>query len=1519
MRVLLIVKLFCLVVNTVGTISYVYNSPKCIAIDSEFTMEGNNNKDPLNYGPDGTVFVTEQYACGSDEKLLCTCCTDYETGLVTVDCAGIIFKNSTAEMFNSLLLQNELSEIDIRMEALSATRNNIASMDIFYLQEVKTDFIMNLDLSQNLLRSIKIDSGWAKMLSVLNLQDNLIETVEKINSDMLQYLDLSDNKLTIIDESTFKEATALLSLDLSRNALSSPSSLEGFLDEGMDSLIRLNLNGNGLEIFKGVGLSFRNLVNLRELYLGDNNINMLINDMFPHSIEEIQLFRNKLKLLPKNMFHAQLYPYLTKLSFFGNNIDEIGPGALQVFKNIEVVSEARLSMGGNPSKCWISVPLHFEETAEGTNQGTSIAACDCAPGFTSLSDPLTCVPILCGSTAPVIKQGVYDSSDCMGQKPAGTQCEVKCKHTPEWIQFQCGFDGLWVPLSNPTCSVSLVLDPIIVDEPYRLALPTGGTVKKETVQARVDDGQSRRSLDSNGTVATPSSCFNVSYSIQQETTPDNKTIFFFEMSVESLDLPSAAACDLMMEVKYSGGLPVAVEFEMDTGGLTEYITIKLDIFRARFSSFNREDFVISATQFGKAVKISTPRVFPFAAVPVLIRYQADPETPLPIGITVDPFTGMIEGIPQVFGHFSSLILARDEFSGTNQTTANVTLFISEALTPDENVEIGTLGETFVGPRRTFKGGRPPLRFFAFDKESFQNGSTDIFQLPAGLTLVRATGQLLGKPSTTGSWELLFQVVDANNASALLPSTRLRIVDPLIVTWFTETLPKGVLNREYSFSVPESNTNLPEFNSSIRYSADSLPAGLILSEQGDVSGSPTSSGVYDVSIFASNLETGGRALVNNVTFSLEVNDCDETTCMNGGICIDTVLYDNYFDCNCSGTGFEKSDTYLCTAIPEKNTTMLPGFNDDDADDETEDPAASSSKDDNTTMYIILGAVIGVVLCFSIVGVIFLRKRMSANFAKKTLEMQEQQQLEQVFSFPVPDEWELSLNDLEIKEELGGGQFGVVYNGTYYSPVESDDSNYGARPITLAANPAFDPDPVYDFATPKKGELKADASKDESHNKASSLDATAGNATKEDHIHRKSTAWSKPEKDYSNLVDLKRQPICVAIKQLRADKYELSAQEKRGFLEEAECLKPFNHVNVVKLIGVISQSEPLMIVLEYLPNGDLHNYVKEARQSGLQSATVLKWCAEATQGLHYLSEMHFVHRDFAARNLLLSQNLSIKITDFGMSRLLTYNDYYRKDGKGMMPVRWMAIECLSDGVFTVLSDLWSLGIVFWEMYTFGQMVYPGLSNIEVYDAVSKGYRLEKPEHCPEALFRVMNHCWSEYPSCRPLHPAILSVIEGLQKEEEGCDSRLLKYNGTCYTENLESTTAMPVFGHDDLNTQMDENGYAQPATFDVRSQPKLVEDANGYAVPESNSSKAQNNYTTPGVADDEVELYSPKSRRSDVSTSSSYDPQSSTKHTPISQFKTTETTQPQAGEVLYVPGPDGNETVPTKSLLYSQPNK
>lgn len=106
----------------------------------------------------------------------------------------------------------------------------------------------------------------------------------------------------------------------------------------------------------------------------------------------------------------------------------------------------------------------------------------------------------------------------MGQKPAGTQCEVKCKHTPERIQFQCGFDGLWVPLSNPTCSVSLVLDPIIVDEPYRLALPTGGTVKKETVQvtsslckvnvnknlnceqARVDDGQSRRSLDSNGTV-----------------------------------------------------------------------------------------------------------------------------------------------------------------------------------------------------------------------------------------------------------------------------------------------------------------------------------------------------------------------------------------------------------------------------------------------------------------------------------------------------------------------------------------------------------------------------------------------------------------------------------------------------------------------------------------------------------------------------------------------------------------------------------------------------------------------------------------------------------------------------------------------------------------------------------------------------------------------------------------------------------------------------------------------------------
>ncbi|XP_065843779.1 putative molluscan insulin-related peptide(s) receptor isoform X2 [Oscarella lobularis] len=236
------------------------------------------------------------------------------------------------------------------------------------------------------------------------------------------------------------------------------------------------------------------------------------------------------------------------------------------------------------------------------------------------------------------------------------------------------------------------------------------------------------------------------------------------------------------------------------------------------------------------------------------------------------------------------------------------------------------------------------------------------------------------------------------------------------------------------------------------------------------------------------------------------------------------------------------------------------------------------------------------------------------------------------------------------------------------------------------------------------------------------------------------------------------------------------EKVLFLKEASVMKNFVCDYIVRLVGIISEKDPVYVVMELMGNGDLKSHLRSLRPSNDSSVSaispfpftegqILTMAAEIASGMAYLTERKFVHRDLAARNCLVSSSNVVKIGDFGMARDVQLEDYYRKCGRGPMPIRWMAPESLRDGVFTHFSDVWSYGVVLWEIFALGALPYPGLSNEDVVSFVGKGNKLkvDVSQEWPSVLDRIMNQCWECDPLSRPSFVDILLDLPALT----GCE--------------------------------------------------------------------------------------------------------------------------------------------------------
>ncbi|XP_074714130.1 epithelial discoidin domain-containing receptor 1 isoform X2 [Strix uralensis] len=231
-----------------------------------------------------------------------------------------------------------------------------------------------------------------------------------------------------------------------------------------------------------------------------------------------------------------------------------------------------------------------------------------------------------------------------------------------------------------------------------------------------------------------------------------------------------------------------------------------------------------------------------------------------------------------------------------------------------------------------------------------------------------------------------------------------------------------------------------------------------------------------------------------------------------------------------------------------------------------------------------------------------------------------------------------------------------------------------------------------------------------------------------------------------------PLLVAVKVLRPD---ATKNARRDFLQEARTLGRLRDPNIVRLLGVCAGAGPLCIITEYMEHGDLHQFLGGPRGPALSLATLLHVGAQIASGMRFLAGLNFVHRDLATRNCLVGEGFTVKVADFGMSRHLYAADYYRVRGRALLPIRWMAWECILMGTFTPASDAWAFGVTLWEVLTrCREQPYGRLSDEQVIANAGHHFRaqgrqeyLPCPPGCPAALHGVMLRCWARDAADRP----------------------------------------------------------------------------------------------------------------------------------------------------------------------------
>ncbi|XP_018589506.1 macrophage-stimulating protein receptor isoform X2 [Scleropages formosus] len=250
----------------------------------------------------------------------------------------------------------------------------------------------------------------------------------------------------------------------------------------------------------------------------------------------------------------------------------------------------------------------------------------------------------------------------------------------------------------------------------------------------------------------------------------------------------------------------------------------------------------------------------------------------------------------------------------------------------------------------------------------------------------------------------------------------------------------------------------------------------------------------------------------------------------------------------------------------------------------------------------------------------------------------------------------------------------------------------------------------------------------------------------------------------LTDPNNREIHCAVKSLNRI---TDVEEVEQFLKEGILMKEFHHTNVLSLLGILLPQEGLpLVVLPYMKHGDLRHFIRcENRNPTVKD--LIGFGLQVAKGMEYLAQKKFVHRDLAARNCMLDESYTVKVADFGMARDVFDKEYYsiQDHRKAKLPVKWMAIESLQTQKFTTKSDVWSFGVLMWEMLTRGASPYPEVDPYDMTHYLLKGRRLPQPQYCPDLLYAIMLQCWDPEPDTRPTFASLVSEILDILSNLEG----------------------------------------------------------------------------------------------------------------------------------------------------------
>ena len=300
--------------------------------------------------------------------------------------------------------------------------------------------------------------------------------------------------------------------------------------------------------------------------------------------------------------------------------------------------------------------------------------------------------------------------------------------------------------------------------------------------------------------------------------------------------------------------------------------------------------------------------------------------------------------------------------------------------------------------------------------------------------------------------------------------------------------------------------------------------------------------------------------------------------------------------------------------------------------------------------------------------------------------------------------------------------------------------------------------------------------------------------------------------------------VAIKTLRPG---ANTKNQQDFRREIEVFTELRHQNIVCMVGVVLKDDPQCMIFEYVCQNDLHDFLmshspKSDSSSGdgmermIDLSDMSFIAIQIAAGMEYLASRRFVHRDLAARNCLISDNLSVKISNFGVVSERYASDYFKIQSQTLLPVRWMSAESMLYGNFTIESDIWSYGVTLWEVYSYGLQPYYGYSNQEVIEMIHSRQLLPCPEDCPSRMYAFMVECWHEVPTRRPSFSEIHARLRHWEGMSNGYQStshstcNASQYSGYYVGGNgsqHSSTGPSNNTGSTNLNGSLN-GGYSQP---------------------------------------------------------------------------------------------------------------